>query len=75
MNKKALESNIGLAIELIEGRKGYYDTIWGTGNNNLKSFSIKQLKTSELESVLSAIIKFVVGVDDFKEDCYKKERF
>lgn len=55
-----------MVIELQEGRRGYYDTVWGT-IKGLKSYNINELKNEDQALVIDAIIKFITGIEQLKK--------
>lgn len=60
-----------LQLEPIEGGKGYYNSIWGTFKEELKSSNINHIKSLESKLVIDTIIDFMTKVEDIKEYCYK----
>jgi hypothetical protein len=54
-----------MEIDLAEGRKGYYDMIWGT-MKGFKSHTINELETGDDKIVVDAIVKFIVGIEQLK---------
>ena len=55
-----------MEIELQQGRRGYYDTIWGT-IKGLKSSYINELKKDDQDLVVDAAIKFISGIEQMKK--------
>lgn len=55
-----------MEIELQEGRKGHYDTIWGT-IKGLKSHYINELENEDQLLVVDATIKFISGIEQLKK--------
>ncbi|BAX82441.1 phospholipase D-like domain-containing protein [Labilibaculum antarcticum] len=56
-----------LNIEFQQGSNGYYDTIWGTSVNTLKSQNLHEILGGEESEIANAIINFVLSVDSFKK--------
>ncbi len=63
-NKNLFQSN-KMQIELMEGSKGHYDTVWGT-MKGLKSRYINELKSDEEKTIVDAIVKFISGIEQLK---------
>lgn len=55
-----------MEMELQEGSRGHYDTVWGT-IKGLKSHSVNDLKKDDQALVVDAIIKFVCGIEQLKK--------
>lgn len=63
---KGLFQSSKMEIDLIEGKNGYYDMIWGT-MKGFKSWSINDLKPGEDQVVVDAIVKFIRGIEQLKK--------
>jgi len=55
-----------MTFELIEGKRGYYDTIWGT-ITGYKTIIIHDLHQAEEAEIVNAIVGFVTGVEQLKQ--------
>jgi hypothetical protein len=55
-----------MEMDLMEGRQGHYDTIWGT-IKGVKSYYINDLKAEDQELVVDAIVKFIAGIEQLKK--------
>jgi phosphatidylserine/phosphatidylglycerophosphate/cardiolipin synthase-like enzyme len=54
-----------MQLELIRGKQGYYDTIWGTVPG-FKSRYINELKKDEEKVIVDSIVAFINGVEQLK---------
>jgi hypothetical protein len=64
-NKGIFQSS-KMEIELTEGRKGYYDMIWGT-MKGFKSYTINELETDDEKIIVDIIVKFIAGIEQLKK--------
>ncbi len=74
---KSIEKSIllqDLIIELINGKNGYYDSIWATLEINLKTIDINNVQFSESEKIVNSIIDFISKVEEIKDYCYKNRK-
>jgi hypothetical protein len=55
-----------MEIEFTEGRKGYYDMIWGT-MKGFKSYTINELETDDEKIIVDIIVKFIAGIEQLKK--------
>lgn len=60
-----------MKLEFIEGGK-YYDSVWGTFEIELKSFTMKQLKSTDSKIIIAPIIDFISKIEEIKDYCYQK---
>ena len=65
--KKILENEWVEKIELVEGKPGYYNMIWGEAGKNLKSKSLDNVLNGEQELIADAIVEFVLLVEGIKQ--------
>jgi hypothetical protein len=63
---KGLFQSSKMEIELVEGGRGNYDTVWGT-MKGFKSRYINELKKDEEKAIVEAIIKFIAGIEQLKK--------
>ena len=54
-------------IELMEGGKGYYNTVWGSSHNQFNSIHLAEIYPNEIENAATQIANFVCTIDDFKQ--------
>jgi hypothetical protein len=59
-----------MKIELQEGRKGYYNLIWGT-LQNVQSNSVYEIIQHEEDLIKSCVVEFVTTVEKSKDLIYK----
>ena len=74
---KSIEKSIllqDLIIELINGKNGYYDSIWATLEINLKAIDINNVQFSESEKIVNSIVDFISKVEEIKDYCYKNRK-
>lgn len=74
---KSIEKSIllqDLIIELINGKNGYYDSIWATLEINLKTIDINNVQFSESEKIVNSIVDFISKVEEIKDYCYKNRK-
>jgi hypothetical protein len=57
-----------MKIEIVEGRHGYYNMIWGT-LDGLKSRVINEIFPSEQDLIIGSIVGFILGIEQFKKLC------
>jgi hypothetical protein len=55
-----------MEIELVDGGRGHYDTIWGT-IKGFKSRYINELRKDEEKTIIDAIVKFIAGIEQLKK--------
>jgi len=63
-----LEQEIGLKIEMQPGQKGYYDLIWGTGLETLKSESLNSAIESEYIKISNEVYNFITIIDNRRKE-------
>lgn len=74
-NRDEIVKNCGLAVELTEGKKGYYDCIWGTQiEYKLASQTLINLKPADRKVVISSIVPFVLEVERIKETAWQLKK-
>ncbi len=63
-----------LEFEFVDGKNGYYNTIYGTFETNLKSQSILQITESELKLIIKPIVDFIGKIEEIKNFCYHNRK-
>jgi hypothetical protein len=75
---KTVENNFNaknLEFELVDGsNRRSYDAIWSTLKTNLKTCSIYELHSTEIELIIHSIVDFITRVEDLKDYCYKNRK-
>jgi len=71
---KAKISLKNIELELINGGTKYYDTIFGTFTEILKSYEIHNLDISESKMIVYPIIDFISKVEEIKKFCYDNRK-
>ena len=66
-NQETLSANTQMTIQLTEGGRRYYDTVWGSSLNTFQSEYIPELYPNEVENAANQIANFVCTIDDFKQ--------
>lgn len=65
-----LRKNINLKVDLQKGQNGYYDLVWGTSPNKLKSQSLNKICKEEKIEIANSIINFVQEIEELKKNCH-----
>lgn len=65
-SNQTLFQNLKMEIEFLEGTNGHYDTIWGI-IKGIRSRFINDLKRDEEKTIVDAIVKFIVEVEQLKQ--------
>ncbi len=66
---KSIEKSIllqDLIIELINGKNGYYNSIWATLEINLKAININNVQFLKSEKIVNSIVDFISKVEEIK---------
>ena len=61
-------------LQLLEGKKEYYDTIWATSLENLNSKNINNLNNIDAKKTIKPIVDFIVTTENIKDYCYKNRK-
>lgn len=68
----ATYSKMGIRTELQQGENGRYDTITGI-QSGLKSHQISDPLPQEIQTIVEAIVKFIVGIEQLKQASYSSK--
>lgn len=75
---KTVENNFNtenLDFELKDSERSRgLNTIWSTLKTNLKTFSIHELHSTEIELIIHSIVDYISRVEELKDYCYKNRK-
>lgn len=69
IRNKGLFQSSKMEIEIVKGKQGCYDMVWGT-ISGIKSWSVNDLHPGEALEIIDAIVKFISGIEQFKRMVY-----